>query len=182
MHLKIQIALPNVFLRIVKEPLYYPYIEDLFKYLISLGYAEKVDEKRIALNYSITKNLIVDDEHIYIAPFWQGLICRLYGGVNKGDFVRLQLIAYELLELWSAGMFKFEIEGWTPCLDTDYFRRLSQRDQESKEIIRRMKRSATKTNLSGLYKCGHRAITPSSGNILACCVCRAHPIKLLKKL
>ena len=181
MHLKIRIEYPTIFLELVKDPLYYPYIMDVFNHSVKLGYCDVINENTVCLSFDVVKHLILEDDALYIDRFWQCDICRI-GGVDKGDFVRIQLLIYELLTFWAAGIFRFSVRGWEPCLDIGYWGRIIHKPWGTKETIRRMKRSVPNKITNMITQCKCRELTPSAGKILACCVCRAEPIKLLKKI
>lgn len=183
----------DIIIEPLKEPLYMPYLSELIKYLALLGYTqdnrvytdkhmERFDPLYpVRLDDRITRHIYMENDTYYILGRWQYDYCLDNKGFIKSHFVRLQLIVYELLELWSLGLFNFKITDYQ-C--NEYVPEINvpiRKKRETKEIIRRLKRMVPEKVTRKIDACDKRKLRPYPGNIFACCVCRPWDIKLVKK-
>jgi hypothetical protein len=195
LHLKIAIK-DDLSIEILplREPFYMPYLSEMIKYLALLSYStgdREYTDKNITLidkfypvtiDSRITRHLFLSDDELYIKPFYHSDYCTNRGGFYKSHFVRLQMIVYELLELWSLGLCNFKIVSedgtrWEPNI---HMPRIKPRS--TKEKISGVKAAARIYTAGKTDKCPNRKNHTDDGYIFPCCMCRVYPIKLCKKL
>lgn len=157
-----------------KEPVFFPYIEKSLETLCLLeyGYFEKPDV--FCLKEYIIDNMEVLEGKVYIKPFWNRYLCYT-GGVKKSDFVIIQLLLYELAEMFNNGILTFKIELDGKELNPYWNPTRKRKGKDTKDMIRGNKKimNYNRKKIHYLDKCHSRANEYSvmPGWIKPCCVC-----------
>lgn len=169
--------LSDIEFKIIKEPLYFKYLFELFAIASELRFIDYVDGSlRCFLNDKIKRHLEIKDNKLILKKHWAQDYCR-NGGCNKKDFVVIQLLLYELYDFYNLGMLLPEIyydnkKIYPVIVDDRYNPRLGR---TTKEMIKAIKKKSGPTG-----ECELKGSRTKDGNILICCVCGDRERELCK--
>jgi uncharacterized protein YqgQ len=156
------------------NPFAHPDLTEFLNLGIELDILSKYNEYTYFLNSKIAKNIKEKNGSIYISKFWASHICKA-GGMSKKPFVRFQIMAYELRELYECGLFDLKVFAFGKQVYPNLDIIADRDDRDTKEMIKFYK----KTNPTKTLGCDYNTSATKDNHTKLCCVCGNKDILLL---